>query len=111
MSEFSVPSTTHIRRFLASPAGGASVLLLASLLGLVLANSSWASGYGTLITTPMKLPILGERGPENIDAWVSDGLMTLFFLVVILEIKRKLFPGTSHHYAASPFRLSERWGE
>lgn len=93
MSEFSVPSTTHIRRFLASPAGGASVLLLASLLGLVLANSSWASGYGTLITTPMKLPILGERGPENIDAWVSDGLMTLFFLVVILEIKKEIVSG------------------
>ncbi|MFT9096258.1 MAG: Na+/H+ antiporter NhaA, partial [Gluconobacter cerinus] len=50
MSKFSVAPTVHIRRFLAAPAGGASVLMLASLLGLVLANSSWASGYGTLIT-------------------------------------------------------------
>lgn len=83
----------HIRRFLASSAGGAAVFLLASLLGLVLKNSSWALGYDTLITAPMKLPIVGEQWPENIDAWVSDGLMTLFFLVVILEIKKEIVSG------------------
>ena len=93
MEEISTGSTANMRRFLASPAGGASALVLASLLGLLLANSPWASGYSALITTPLTLPILGERGPSNIDAWVSEGLMTLFFLVVILEIKKEIVSG------------------
>lgn len=93
MIEVFIASAARLRRFLGSPAGGASVLLLASLAGLVLANSPWASGYTVLITTPMKLSFLGARGPENIDAWVSDGLMTLFFLVVILEIKKEIVSG------------------
>ncbi|GCE88844.1 Na+/H+ antiporter NhaA [Komagataeibacter diospyri] len=93
MTESFIASAAHIRRFLGSPAGGASVLLLASLAGLVLANSPWALGYTALITTPMKLSFLGTHGPENMDAWVSDGLMTLFFLVVILEIKKETVSG------------------
>jgi len=41
----------------------------------------------------MTLSFLRARGPEHIDAWVSDGLMTLFFLVVILEIKKDIVSG------------------
>lgn len=93
MTEAFFACSAHIRRFLISPAGGASVLLLASIAGLVLANSSWALGYTSLITAPMKLSFLGTHGPENIEAWVSDGLMTLFFLVVILEIKKEIVSG------------------
>lgn len=93
MTEAFFAFSAHIRRFLISPAGGASVLLLASIAGLMLANSSWALGYTSLITTPMKLSLLGSHGPENIEAWVSDGLMTLFFLVVILEIKKEIVSG------------------
>lgn len=93
MTEAFFAFSAHIRRFLISPAGGASVLLLASIAGLVLANSPWALGYTSLITTPMKLSLLGSHGPENIEAWVSDGLMTLFFLVVILEIKKEIVSG------------------
>ncbi|MBB2200692.1 Na+/H+ antiporter NhaA [Gluconacetobacter tumulisoli] len=99
-----VPGTpaARIRRFLRSPSGGASVLLLASLAGFALANSPWASGYTALVTTPVTLSVLGARGPENIDAWVSDGLMTLFFLVIILEIKKEIVSG----HLASPRRVA-----
>ncbi|MCE2576552.1 Na+/H+ antiporter NhaA [Komagataeibacter sp. FNDCR2] len=93
MPDTPVTFTDRIRRFWSSPAGGASVLLLTSLAGLTLANSPWAAGYTALITLPVKLSFLGARGPENIDAWVSDGLMTLFFLVVILEIKKEIVSG------------------
>ncbi|AAW62101.1 Na+/H+ antiporter [Gluconobacter oxydans 621H] len=88
-----VPAAAHVRRFLKSSAGGAFFLLLASLAGFVLANSPWAAGYRTLTTLPLKFPFLGKRGPDNVAAWVSDGLMTLFFLVVILEIKKEIVSG------------------
>ncbi|MFT8368527.1 MAG: Na+/H+ antiporter NhaA [Acetobacter papayae] len=93
MTKAFIAFSACLRRYLSSPAGGASVLLLASIAGLVLANSPWALGYTSLITTPMKLSFLGPHGPENIEAWVSDGLMTLFFLVVILEIKKEIVSG------------------
>ncbi|MFT8346152.1 Na+/H+ antiporter NhaA [Gluconobacter oxydans] len=88
-----VPAAAHVRRFLKSSAGGAFFLLPASLAGFVLANSPWAAGYRTLTTLPLKFPFLGKRGPDNVAAWVSDGLMTLFFLVVILEIKKEIVSG------------------
>ncbi|KXV59937.1 hypothetical protein AD948_07070 [Acetobacter senegalensis] len=64
---------------LASPSGCASGLLFAPLAGRVRENSPWALGYTALITTPMKLSFLGPRGPDNMDPWVSDGLMVCFF--------------------------------
>lgn len=79
MTEAYIASTAHLRSFLGSPPGCASGLLFASLAGRVLANSPWESGYTALITTPIKLSFLGPRGPENMDAWVSDGLMVCFF--------------------------------
>lgn len=86
-------SAAQLRRFFASPTSGALALLLSSLAGLVLANSPWASGYRALISTSVTLSFRGARAPDTIDAWVSDGLMTLFFLVVILEIKKDIVFG------------------
>lgn len=83
----------HIRRFFTSAAGGASILLLASILGFVLANSSWAADYEALTTWPMAVSLLGAQGPNTSAGWVSDGLMTLFFLTVILEIKTEIVSG------------------
>lgn len=93
MIDTPITPAAHIRRFLGSPAGGASALLLASLAGLAWANSPWAADYAALIATPMTLSFLGERGPDNIAAWISDGFMSLFFLVVILEIRKEIISG------------------
>ncbi|MBE7728384.1 Na+/H+ antiporter NhaA [Komagataeibacter sp. FXV3] len=85
--------SNHVRRFFASPAGGATILLLASVLGFAMANSPWKADYTVLITWPMKLSLLGNHGPCNSAEWVSDGLMTLFFVTVILEIKKEIISG------------------
>lgn len=76
ITEAYIASTAH---FLGSPSGYASGLLFASLAGLVQANSPWALAYTALITNPMKLSFLGPRGPENMDPWVSGGLVVCFF--------------------------------
>ncbi|MBO1325408.1 Na+/H+ antiporter NhaA [Acetobacter sp. TBRC 12305] len=93
MTERATGILDRARRFRASPAGGASALLLASLAGFVLANSPWAADYASLTTLPLKLSLLGDKAPDTLAAWISDGLMTLFFVVVILEIKKEIVCG------------------
>lgn len=83
----------YVRACLVSPAGGAIALLLASLAGFALMNSPWSGDYVALTSRPMRISFLGPRGPDTVAAWVSDGLMTFFFLVVVLEIKKEIVSG------------------
>lgn len=89
MSESCVAFPERLRRFLRAPAGGASILLLASLAGLVPANTPWAAAYAAPITMPARISFPGDAASSDIGTWISDGLMALFFVAVILEIKKE----------------------
>jgi NhaA family Na+:H+ antiporter len=65
------------------------VLVVATLVALVLANSPWHDAYERLIERP--LPI--GAGLPSLHFWINDGLMAIFFLVVGLEIRRELHEG------------------
>jgi NhaA family Na+:H+ antiporter len=68
-------------------------LFAATLLALLLANSAAASQYLAAVTLPIKL-MLGDWLFEfDVLHFVNDGLMTLFFMVLGLEIKRELLVG------------------
>src|SRR3984893_9519207 len=79
-----------VRDFLGTETGGAIVLLAATIVALLWANSPWSGSYESLWTT--KLAIRAGGGGISIDLrhWVNEGLMTFFFLVVGLEAKREL---------------------
>ncbi|MGO9750831.1 MAG: Na+/H+ antiporter NhaA [Solirubrobacteraceae bacterium] len=79
-----------VRDFLRTETGGASVMLAATVLALVWANSPWSHSYSALWSTTLEIRI-GARGiSADLRQWVNEGLMTLFFLVVGLEAKRQL---------------------
>ena len=83
---FSTPRTrTTFRRFVESEAAGGLVLMASAALGLLAANSPFADGYTQLLHTSL-------LGLEPLH-WIDDGLMTLFFLLVGLEIKREMVEG------------------
>jgi NhaA family Na+:H+ antiporter len=74
-------------------AAGGVVLLLASGLALVLANSTFSDAYDLLLSTHASVRI-GSFGIEKpLLLWINDGLMAIFFLLVGLEIKRELISG------------------
>jgi Na+:H+ antiporter, NhaA family len=81
-------------RFAQVEAAGGIVMLVGAVVALVWANSGWSDSYERLWSTPLRLQ-LGDLVDLNLDlhAWVNDGLMTLFFLVAGLEIKRQLVTG------------------
>lgn len=82
-----------IREFAHQEAAGSTVLLLASLMALIWANSPWADSYFALWETKLGIVWTGQEFFLSLHAWVNDGLMALFFLTVGLEIKRELLVG------------------
>jgi NhaA family Na+:H+ antiporter len=91
--------TSRIRRirpladFLRAEAAGGVVLVVAAIVALVWANSPWSASYRDLWSTTLSLTLGSHNLSLDLLHWVNDGLMTLFFLVVGLEIKRELVQG------------------
>lgn len=86
-------------RFLALEATSGLLLLLATAIALIWANSAWGDSYRALWETEVVFKI-GSWQPFthsghglSLDLWVNDGLMVLFFFVVGLEIKLELAVG------------------
>jgi Na+/H+ antiporter NhaA len=82
-----------LRRFLATEAGSAGVMLVAAIVALVWANSPWSDAYESLWHTEGAVRIGDHRLAMDLGHWVSDGLMALFFLIVGLEVRHELSMG------------------
>jgi NhaA family Na+:H+ antiporter len=85
--------SSRLGEFLHAESAGASLLALGALVALVWANSPWAASYDEVWTTPLNLGLPRVGLDLDLRHWINDGLMTLFFFVVGLEIKRELTTG------------------
>ncbi len=81
------------QRFFKLEAAGGIVLMACAVVALVWANSPWAAGYSAFWNTKLTIGIKPFQLSESLLHWINDGLMTLFFFVVGLEIKRELLCG------------------
>ena len=93
------PSTLE---FLKTESGAGAILGLTALAAVVLANSPWAAGYFQFIDQPIPVRIGAFDQNRTLLSWTRDGLMTLFFLVVGMEIKFETLRGEF----SSPRRLA-----
>ncbi len=80
-------------RFIHSQAAGSIVLMAAAVTALIWANSPWADLYHELSHLDIGVVFAGKTYNMSLAHWVKDGLMTLFFFVVGLEIKREVLIG------------------
>lgn len=78
-------ATKLFRDFFESEKAGGLLLLLTTLLSLALANSYFQDSYVGFWETKM--------GQHSITHWINDGLMTIFFLLIGLELERELYGG------------------
>lgn len=81
------------RDFLKTETAAGTMLALAAGLALLAANSPWAGAYQRLLSLQIPVQIGGFRHVADFASWVRDGLMTLFFFVVGLEIKFETLRG------------------
>jgi Na+:H+ antiporter, NhaA family len=82
-----------VRRFAATASAGGIVLLAATAIALVWANSPWSESYHHLWETPITLGVGGSALRTTLHHVINDGLMAVFFFVVGLEIKREVLAG------------------
>jgi len=82
-----------IQRFLHIEAAGGILLGTAALVALAWANSPWAAAYRDLWTAELSVDLAGHLVTKDLRHWINDGLMTLFFFVLGLEIKQELTTG------------------
>ncbi|MFN8106076.1 MAG: Na+/H+ antiporter NhaA [Acidimicrobiia bacterium] len=77
--------------FIRTEQAAGTAMVVAALIAIV-----WASlrptGYSDFWETPLPLPLPG-LDHFTVKLWINDGLMTLFFFVVGLEIKRETTVG------------------
>lgn len=82
-----------LRDFLQTETAGGILLLVATLAALAWANSPIGDSYEPVWRTEIGIQIANFELTEDLRHWVNDGLMTIFFFVVGLEIKRELVVG------------------
>jgi NhaA family Na+:H+ antiporter len=85
--------TTPFRRFLRLESASGAVLLVCTAAAIWMANSGATTAYRTFWDQRLRIS-LGEMALDHpLQYWVNEGLMTLFFFVIGLEIKRELVGG------------------
>lgn len=80
-------------QFLKIESASGVVLLICTVVALVLANSPWGGAVADFWKIHLRVGLGRWELDESLLHWVNDGLMTIFFFMVGLEIKRELVAG------------------
>lgn len=81
------------RNFMKLEAASGILLIACTIAALAWANSPWGQSYTALWETPLTIGFKQIQLSKSLLHWINDGLMTIFFFVVGLEIKREMLIG------------------
>jgi len=79
--------------FFKSEKTGGIILILCSIASIIVANTSIGAEYQALWHQHADFSFANLELNLNIEEWINDGLMAIFFLMVGLEIERELYKG------------------
>ncbi len=98
------PKST-MRKFLQQESSSGILLILGAALGLILANAPTANFYNSLLDSSFTIELSHFYLSLTLLKFINYLLMSLFFFVVGMEIKRELLSGhlSSIKKAAAPF--------
>ena len=85
--------TNFLNRFLKRESASGILLIFATALAMIFANTPLRAIYDMLIDTPVAIQVGALEIAKPLLLWVNDGLMALFFLLVGLELKREYLEG------------------
>lgn len=84
---------TPFEHFLHAQTTTGKILMLMTILALILANTPLTENYEHFFHTKIDFNVGLWRLSYTIHHWINDGLMTLFFFLIGLEIKREILVG------------------
>lgn len=102
--------TDPLARFLKIEAAGGTILLGATLVAVAVTNSAWSSAFNALWEMNIGIHLGSLDLSRPLRAWINDGLMTLFFFVVALELKRELVRGELRSFRMAMLPLAGALG-
>lgn len=88
-----------LQRFAIQKPNASILLFVATILAMLLANSSFGDWYNQILEYPIDLkigkfaPFLHHGEPMSMLAFVNDALMAVFFFMIGLEIKQEILVG------------------
>ncbi len=82
-----------IEEFLKRETTAGFLLFGAAVVALIATNSPLAAAYNGLVQTPVELRVGGLEIAKPLLLWINDGLMTVFFFLIGLEVKREILQG------------------
>jgi len=71
--------------FFESEKAGGLILVFVTILSLIVANTPWQTNYISFWQNNL--------GGHGLVFWINDGLMTIFFLLIGLELEREIYQG------------------
>jgi NhaA family Na+:H+ antiporter len=86
------------------------ILLLSTVAALLLSNSPWAHAFLGAWELPVGIRVGSFEFARSSREWINDGLMTLFFFVVALELKRELVTGELRSLRMAAFSIAAALG-
>ncbi|MDO8209514.1 Na+/H+ antiporter NhaA [Conexibacter sp. CPCC 206217] len=78
-----------LRHFITTEAGSAGLLLIATIVALVWANSPLSDSYESLWHTSLAISLGSWDLDLDLRHWLDEGLMALFFFVIGMEVRRE----------------------
>jgi len=93
------------KKFFHSGKVGGIILLICVIISLIIANTGAATDFANFLNRTIGFKIGNFDLSYTTAAWVNDGLMAIFFLLVGLEIKRELLEGELSNLARLLYRL------
>jgi NhaA family Na+:H+ antiporter len=84
---------TPFERFVKHQATAGLLLMFTAFIALVLANSALSESYQHLLHVSAGFNFGSWQLEKSLHHWINDGLMTLFFFIVGLELKREILVG------------------
>lgn len=89
----SLSQTTLFQKFFNSEKAGGLILIACTAVSLFIANSSFGDRFIHFWHLPAYLNLGAIHIPFRVEEWINDALMTIFFLLVGLEIEREIYVG------------------
>ena len=94
-----------IEDFISKEALSGILLFIATVVAVIIANSSYGQSYYDLWNMPLGITFGEETISMTLTYWIDDGLMALFFLMVGLEIKKEMAIGELSSVSKAAFPI------